>query len=126
MKSTQIAIGVIAALAIAGGGFAAGMTYERAQTPNTPTAATQTTTGRAAGGRQVIGGAGGSGAFAGQIPIIGRGLAVNDGSITVAAVERGQGQQGTGASPTTTSPIVLVGASTPIVQTTENDVELAD
>ncbi|OLC22119.1 MAG: hypothetical protein AUH33_00415 [Chloroflexi bacterium 13_1_40CM_68_21] len=126
MKSTQIAIGVIAALAIAGGGFAAGMTYERSQTPSTPTAGAQTTTGRAAGGRQVIGGAGGSGAFAGQIPIIGRVLAVNDGSITVAAVERGQGQQAAGASPTTTSQIVLVGASTRIVKTTETDVKLAD
>src|SRR3989442_13972872 len=112
MKSTKIAIGVIAALAIAGGGFAAGMTDERAQPPSPPTAATQTTTGRAAGGRQVIGGAGGSGAFAGQVPVIGRVLAVNDGSITVAAVERGQGQQAAGASPTTTSQIVLVGAST--------------
>ena len=126
MKSTHIVIGVVAALALAGGGFAAGMTYEKTRTPSTPVGAAQTTTGRSVGGRQVIGGAGGSGAFAGQVPIIGRVLAVNDGSITVAAVERGQGQQTAGASPTTTSQIVLVGTSTRIVKTTETDVKLAD
>src|SRR3989442_12566761 len=119
MKSTKIAIGVIAALAIAGGGFAAGMTYERAQTPSTPTAATQTTTGRAAGGRQVIGGAGGSGAFAGQVPGIGRIPAVNDGSNTVAAGERRPGQPAPGASPTTTPQIGLGGPRTRSLKATE-------
>src|SRR5207244_4131576 len=49
MKTPQIVIGAVAALALAGGGFAAGMTYEKSQS-STPTAATttQTTTGRGA------------------------------------------------------------------------------
>src|SRR2546422_11556805 len=108
MKSTQIAIGVIAALAIAGGGFAAGMTYERAQTPNTPTAAVQTTTRRAAGGRQVIGGAGGGGAVARPIPLIGRVLAGDAGSGTRSAARRGRGQHAAGASPTPASPTLVL------------------
>jgi len=128
MKSTQIVIGVVAALAIAGGGFAAGMTYEKTQSPAAGSTAATTTTqtgGRGATGAR--GGAGGAGgALAGQVPLSGRVLAVNDGSITVAAVERGQGQQAAGASPTTTSQIVLVGTSTRIVKTTETDVKLAD
>ena len=117
MKSTQIVIGAVAALAIAGAGFAAGMTYEKGQAPSSSTAIL-TTTGRGApGGR--VGAGGASGASAGQIPITGRILAINDGSITVAAMERGQGQQAAGASPATTSQIVLVGTSTRIVKTTE-------
>ena len=110
MKSTQIVIGVVAALAIAGAGFAAGMTYEKTQSPAPSSIATTGTTptgGRGGTGARGAGGAGG--ALAGQVPINGRVLAVNDGSITVAAVERGQGQQAAGASPTTTSQIVLVG-----------------
>ena len=47
---------------------------------------------------------------------------MNDGSITVEV--RQQGAQG--ASPTTTSQIVLVGASTKIVKTTENDIKASD
>jgi hypothetical protein len=126
MKSTQIVIGAVAALAIAGGGFAAGMAYEQGQRPSSSTQ-TLTTTGRGApGGRVGAGGAGAGGAFAGQVPVTGRILAINDGSITVAAMERGQGQQAAGASPATTSQIVLVGASTRIVKTTEADVKLGD
>ena len=128
MKSANLIIGVVAALALAGGGFAAGMTFERAQAPATPTATGTTTGGRAGSGAR-----GGSGPFVvgnlgGQQPVVGRVLAVNDGSITVAAVERGQGQnaQGASASPATTSQIVLVGASTRIVKTTETDVKLGD
>ena len=125
MKSTHIVIGVVAALAIAGGGFAAGMTYERTQSP--APSSTATTGILQTGGRGATGARGGAGgALAGQIPINGRVLAVNDGSITVAAVERGQGQQASGASPTTTSQIVLDGTSTRIVKTTETDVKLAD
>jgi hypothetical protein len=125
MKSTQIVIGAVAALAIAGAGFAAGIAFEKAQPPSSATAAAQTTTGRLApGGR--LGGAGASGALGGQVPITGRILAINDGSITVAAMERGQGQQAAGASPATTSQIVLVGTSTRIVKTTEADVKLGD
>ena len=124
MKTPQIIIGAVAALALAGGGFAAGMTFDKAQStpPTTPTAA-QTTTGRGAPGRGAFGG---SGAIGGLQPVFGRVIAVNDGSITVAAVERGQGPGAAGASPTTQSQIVLVGASTRIVRTTESDVKLAD
>jgi collagen type VII alpha len=130
MKTPQIVIGVVAALALAGGGFAAGMTFERSQTPSTNTAGTTGTTGArgASGGRGGFG-AGGTGAAAGQQPVTGRIIAVNDGSITVAAVDRaalgGQNAQAS-ASPTTTSEIVLVGASTRIVKTTEADVKLSD
>lgn len=127
MKTTNIVIGVVAALALAGGGFAAGMTYDKSQAPSTA-ANTGTATGArgASGARGSFGG--GAGALGGQQPVTGRVLAVNDGSITVAAVERGQGGQNAqaSASPATTSEIVLVGASTRIVKTTETDVKLGD
>ena len=125
-------IGVVAALALAGGGFAAGMTFEKTQTPATSaTGATGTTGATGArggtGGRAGFGG-GGTGAAGGQQPVTGRILAVNDGSITIAAVERGLGGQAAqaSASPATTSEIVLVGSSTRIVKTTEADVKLSD
>lgn len=129
MKAPQIVIGVVAALALAGGGFAAGMTFEKSQAPATNTAATTGATGtRGASGARGGFGGGGTGAAAGQQPVTGRIIAVNDGSITVAAVERGLGGQNAqaSASPTTTSEIVLVGASTRIVKTTEADVKLSD
>jgi hypothetical protein len=132
MKAPQIVIGVVAALALAGGGFAAGMTFDRAQTSSTNTAGTSAATGatgaRGGSGARVGFGGGGAGATGGQQPVTGRILAVNDGSITVAAVERGLGGQNAqaSASPATTSQIVLVGASTRIVKTTETDVKLSD
>jgi len=129
MKTPQIVIGVVAALALAGGGFAAGMTFDRSQTSSTNTAgATGATGARGGSGARGGFGGGGTGAVAGQQPVTGRILAVNDGSITVAAVERGLGGQNAqaSASPATTSQIVLVGASTRIVKTTEADVKLSD
>lgn len=127
MKAPQIVIGVVAALALAGGGFAAGMTFDRSQPPSTNTAGTTGATG-ARGGTGGRGAFGGTGAATGQQPVTGRILAVNDGSITIAAVERGQGGQSAQApaSPATTSQIVLTGASTRIVKTTEADVKLSD
>jgi hypothetical protein len=129
MKAPQIVIGVVAALALAGGGFAAGMTFDKSQTPNTNTAGTSGATG-ARGGSGARGGfgGGGAGAVGGQQPFTGRILAVNDGSITIAAVDRGLGGQNAqaSASPATTSEIVLVGGSTRIVKTTEADVKLSD
>jgi hypothetical protein len=129
MKAPQIVIGVVAVLALAGGGFAAGMTFERSQTPSTNAAGATGATGArgGTGGRGVFG-PGGTGAAAGQQPVTGRILAVNDGSITIAAVERGLGGQNAqaSASPATTSQIVLVGTSTRIVKTTEADVKLSD
>jgi hypothetical protein len=54
--------------------------------------------------------------------LTGRILSVNDGSITIEV--RQPGAQG--ASPTVTSQIVLVGASTRIVKTVEADIKLGD
>jgi hypothetical protein len=129
MKAPQIVIGVVAALALAGGGFAAGMTFDKAQTPSTNTAGATGASG-ARGGTGARGGfgAGGTGAAAGQQPVTGRILAVNDGSITIAAVDRGFGGQGAqaSASPATTSEIVLIGGTTRIVKTTEADVKISD
>jgi hypothetical protein len=129
MKTPQIAIGVVAALALAGGGFAAGMTFDRSQTPTPTAAGTTGATGArgGAGGRAGFGG-GGTGGATGQQPVTGRILAINDGSITVAAVDRGLGGQNAqaSASPATTSEIVLVGSNTRIVKTTEADVKLSD
>jgi hypothetical protein len=123
VKTPQIVIGAVASLALVGGGFAAGMGFERTQSSSSATPAAAPTGRGTAVGRQ---GAGASGALGGQVPITGRVLAVNDGSITIAAVERGQGQLAAGASPATTSRIVLVGASTRIVKTTEVELKLAD
>jgi hypothetical protein len=127
MKTPQIVIGIVAALALAGGGFAAGMTFDKAQTPTNTTGATGATGARGGtGGRGAFGG--GTGAAGGQQPVTGRILAINDGSITLAAVDRALGGQNpqASASPATTSEIVLVGASTRIVKTTEADVKLSD
>jgi hypothetical protein len=127
MKAPQIVIGVVAALALAGGGFAAGMTFDKSQAPTATTTGASGATGArgATGGRGAFGGTGATG---GQQPVTGRILSINDGSITVAAVERGLGGQNAqaSASPATTSQIVLVGASTRIVKTTETDVKLSD
>ena len=132
MKAPQIVIGVVAALALAGGGFAAGMTFDKAQTPSANAAGTTGAAG-ASGARGSSGarggfGGGGTGATTGQQPVTGRILAVNDGSITIAAVDRGLGGQGAqaSASPATTSEIVLVGGTTRIVKTTETDVKISD
>src|SRR5207248_917302 len=75
------------------------------------------------GGRAAFG-QGGAGAA--QQAVVGRVLAVNEGSITIAAVDRSQGQPSPGASLATTSQIVLVGTNTRIVKTTETDVRLGD
>ena len=128
MKTPQIVVGVIAALALAGGGFAAGMTFDRSQTPTATAAGTTGATGTrgASGARGGFGG--GTGAATGQQPVTGRILAINDGSITIAAVDRAPGGQNAqaSASPATTSEIVLVGGTTRIVKTTEADVKLGD
>ena len=126
MKAPQIVIGIAAALVLAGSGFAAGMTFDKSQSPTTTTGATGATGAR--GGSGARGAFGGGGTVAGQQPVTGRILAVNDGSITVAAVERGQGGANAqaSASPATSSQIVLVGTTTRIVKTTETDVKLSD
>jgi hypothetical protein len=130
MKAPQLAIGVVAALALAGGGFAAGMTFDKVQATsvtNTTGATGATGVRGGSGARGGLGGAG-TGALAGQQPVTGRILAVNDGSITVAVVERAVGGANAqaSASPATTSQIVLIGTSTRIVKTTETDVKVSD
>ena len=127
MKPAQIVIGVVIALALAGGGFAAGMTIGRGS--GTEANASASPSGAAArGGTGVTGrlgqgggAAGASGAAGGQA-MAGRILSVNDGSITIEV--RQPGAQG--ASPTVTSQIVLVGSSTRIVKTVESDIKLTD
>jgi hypothetical protein len=124
-RQTQIIVGVVAALVLFGGGFAAGMTLGRDATET----ATASASPSGAAGRFGAGGAGaagagraGAGGAAGQAILTGRVLSVNDGSITV-EVRTGGAQ---GASPTVTSQIVLVGTSTRIVKTTETDIKASD
>jgi hypothetical protein len=123
MKPAQIAIGVVVALALVGGGFAAGMTVGKGSTEASASASPSGAAGRGAlTGRAGQGGAqGGSGAFGGQA-MTGRIISVNDGSITI-EVRQGGAQ---GASPTVTSQIVLIGSSTRIVKTAETDIKLTD
>jgi hypothetical protein len=123
----HIVIGVVAALALAGGGFAAGMTVGRGTGTageNTAAASPSGAAGRGAlTGRVGQGGGaqGAAGALGGQA-VTGRILSVNDGSITIEV--RQPGAQG--ASPTVTSQIVLIGGSTRIVKTAETDIKVGD
>ncbi len=123
MKPLHIVIGVIAALALAGGGFAAGMTVGRgASNDATASASPSGAAGRGAvGARLGQGGQGAAGALGGQA-VAGRILSVNDGSITVEVRQPGVA----GASPTVTSQIVLVGTSTRLVKTAETEIKLSD
>jgi hypothetical protein len=124
MKPSQIVIGVVVALALAGGGFAAGMTVARGSSSESNAAASPSgAAGRGALGGRVGqgGGAGASGALGGQA-MVGRILSVNDGSITIEVRQAGA----QGASPTVTSQIVLIGSSTRIVKTVETDIKLTD
>lgn len=123
MKPIHIVLGVVVALALAGGGFAAGMTVGRgAATDATAAASPSGAAGRAAIGQRLgQGGAQGAGALGGQA-MTGRILSVNDGSITVEVRQAGAA----GASPTVTSQIVLVGTSTRLVKTAETEIKLSD
>ena len=124
MKPAQIAIGAVVALALAGGGFAAGMTVGRGAAPDATASASPS--GAAAGRGAITGrlGQGGQGAGAGLggQAVVGRILSVNDGSITIEV--RQPGAQG--ASPSVSSQIVLVGSSTRIVKTAETEIRLGD
>jgi hypothetical protein len=124
MKPAQIVVGVVIALALVGGGFAAGMTVGRGSGAEANATAAPTGAAARSGITARIGqggGAGGSGALGGQA-MTGRILSVNDGSITI-EVRQGGAQ---GASPTVSSQIVLVGSSTRIVKTVESDIKLTD
>jgi len=124
MKPLHIVIGVVAALALAGGGFAAGMTFARGTASEAAASASPTgATGRGALGGAGAGrlGQGGAAGAAGQA-VVGRILSVNDGSITVEVRQPGAA----GASPTVTSQIVLVGSTTRLVKTAETEIKLSD
>jgi hypothetical protein len=122
MKPAQIAIGVVLALALAGGGFAAGMTVGRGS--GAESAASPSPSGAAARGAigQRLGQGGGAQGGIGSQATAGRILSVNEGSITIETRQPGAA----GASPTVTSQIVLVGGSTRIVKTTETEIKLTD
>ncbi|MDQ6857981.1 MAG: hypothetical protein M3Z65_03185, partial [Chloroflexota bacterium] len=115
-RPVQIIVGVVVALALFGGGFALG-------TSRAPAAATATGASGASGafaGRGA-GGAGNGGAAAAQRGVSnGQILAVNSDSITISVRAGGAN----GASPTTTTQLVLVGTGTRVVKTTETDVKL--
>ena len=122
MRTTQIVIGAVIAILLAGGGFAAGMTVGKGQE-----AAKASPSPSAAGARFGQGGAGtvgrgGQVGANGQELLTGRVISVNDGSITVEV--RQPGAQG--ASPTTTSQIILVGSNTRVVKSTESDIKVSD
>ena len=118
MRPMQIIGGVVVAIAIAAGGFVAGMTTAQArgtQAAPSPSAAT----GR---GQFGAGGNGGGAANAANRGVTGQIIAVNGDSITIMTRTPGQG----GASPATGSSIVLVGQSTRVVKATETDIKLGD
>jgi len=118
-RPVQIVVGVIVALALFGGGYAFGST--RAPAPAaTANGATGATGGRGNFGGGANGGAGARGAGAGVTT--GQILSVNTDSITVSVRAPGAN----GASPTTTTTLVLVGTGTRVVKTVESDVKLSD
>ena len=119
-RPVQIVVGVVVALALFGGGFAFGSTRAPAAVATSGAAgATGTTTLR--GGAGAAGGAAG-GAAANRGLTNGQILAVNSDSITISVRTGGAN----GASPTTTTQLVLVGSGTRVVKTVETDVKLSD
>jgi hypothetical protein len=120
-RPVQIIVGVVVALALFGGGYAFGSS----RAPAATTAASSTT--GATTGRGANGGAGGAGANGGAAAnrgvANGQILAVNSDSITI-SVRSGGGANG--ATPTTTTQLVLVGTGTRVVKTVETDVKLTD
>ena len=112
-RPVQVVVGVIVALALFGGGYAFGST-------RAPAATATASAGPAAAGR---GGQGGAGAGAANRGLTnGQIIAVNTDSITIQVRSGGQN----GASPTTTTQLVLVGTGTRVVKTAETDVKLSD
>ena len=127
MKPLHIVIGVVAALALAGGGFAAGMTVARGTSQRRPRRQRRRPARRTRARRdRSRSGRAGSGraprARRGRSGVTGRILSVNDGSITVEVRQPGAA----GASPTVTSQIVLIGSTTRLVKTAETEIKLSD
>ena len=121
LRTSQIVIAAVLGLALAGGGFAAGMSVGRGEETTAAKASASPSGGTVRFGQGGAGGAGARGA-GGQELVTGRVISINDGSITVEV--RQPGAQG--ASPTTTSQIVLVGSNTRVVKTTETDIKVSD
>lgn len=124
LRTTQIVVGAVLALVLAGGGFALGMSVggRANETAAKASASPSGAAGRLGQGGAGARGAGGAVGAGGQELITGRVISVNDGSITVEVRQAGA----QGASPTTTSQIVLVGSNTRIVKTTESDIKVSD
>src|SRR5438105_7204901 len=114
-RPVQIVVGVVVALALFGGGFAFGSSRAPAATAAGATGSTGTTGLRGGSGANG-GGAAQRGVSNGQI------LAVNSDSITISIRTGGAN----GASPTTSTQLVLVGSGTRVVKTVETDVKLTD
>lgn len=110
-RPMQIVVAVVAALALGGGGFAAGMNVSASSAKNGDVAASPS----GAAGRRVVGqGAGGA---QGQ-QVAGRVLSVGDGSITVEVRQPGSDQA--------RSIIALVGGNARIVRSTETEIKASD
>lgn len=123
MKTAQIVIAAVLGLALAGGGFAAGMTVAKGQTESASPSPSGADRGRfGAGGATGATGARGAFGQAGQQLLTGRVISVNDGSITIEV--RQPAQQG--ASPAVTSQIVLTGTNTRVVRTAETEIKTGD
>src|SRR2546423_9430271 len=116
-RPVQIVVGVIVALVLFGGGVAFGSN----RAASTATSTTSGATG-ATGAAVIRGGAGGAGGAAARGLVNGQILAVNSDSITISMRQGGQN----GATPTTTTQLVLVGTGTRVVKTVETDVKLSD
>lgn len=117
-RPVQMVLGVVVALVLFGGGFALGSNAKVATSDATgATGSTGAAVTRGGGG-----GAGGAGGAAARGLVNGQILAINSDSITISMRQGGQG----GASPTTTTALVLVGSGTRVVKTVETDVKLTD
>src|SRR5437764_10185329 len=116
-RPVQIVVGVVVALALFGGGFAFGSSRAPAATAAGATGSTGTT-----GLRGGVGGSGANGGAAQRGISNGQILAVNSDSITISVRTGGAN----GASPTTSTELVLVGSGTRVVQTVETDVKITD
>jgi hypothetical protein len=119
-RPVQIVVGVIVALALFGGGYAFGSSRAPAPSTAATTSATGTTGFRGGTGGAAANGAAGAAAQRGITN--GQILAVNSDSITISIRAAGAN----GASPTTTTQLVLVGSGTRVVKTVETDVKLSD
>ncbi|HEY8216933.1 MAG TPA: hypothetical protein VIH82_07360 [Acidimicrobiia bacterium] len=119
-KQMQIAAMVVAALALGGGGFAAGMTVgPTLGKSDAATAANASAVPTGPQGRRQVAGGAGAGALGGQgQQVSGRVISVDDGSLTVETRQPG--------GDTTRSTIALVGADTRVVRSTEVDIKLSD